>query len=139
MPQQPGIGSTSSSSETFDVEVRIEGEHGQPVNIPLRVQLFNQMSVSIMQGYSRDGRAEFRGIPGGTYRIKVTGADDMSTSLRNTSPADPAIKTMSSSPTTRSVETAVARRDGSRASRARFGALRTLQYKENGPTARCRR
>ena len=73
--QQPSVGNSSSSSETFDAEVRIESEHGQPVNIPLRVQLINQMSVSIMQGYSRDGRAEFRKVEtgiSGASEIEVT-------------------------------------------------------------------
>lgn len=71
--QLPNPGTHPSQS---DLSIRVHLPNEQPPPYPIQVELISTSGIPITQSFSHgDGRADFRDVPEGTYRVRVSGSD----------------------------------------------------------------
>jgi Tfp pilus assembly protein PilF len=59
-----------------DVTIRVHLPNEQPPPYPIQVELMSASGIPITQSFTHgDGRADFRDVPEGTYRVRVSGSD----------------------------------------------------------------
>ena len=75
-PQSRSSTTNSVPTRQAEITVKVSWENDRPVSDGLvRIQLTNQMGVSIAETYVRDGEARFPNISPGQYKFRATGID----------------------------------------------------------------
>lgn len=73
MAQAPSPNTHASQS---DLSIRVHLPNEQPPPYPIQVELISSSGIPITQAFTHgDGRADFRDITEGTYRVRVSGSD----------------------------------------------------------------
>lgn len=71
--QAPSLNTHPSQS---DLTIRVHLPNEQPPPYPIQVELMSDSGIPITQSFTHgDGRADFRDVPEGTYRVRVSGSD----------------------------------------------------------------
>ena len=73
LAQLPNPGTHPSQS---DLTIRVHLPNEQPPPYPIQVELISASGIPITQSFTHgDGRADFRDVAEGTYRVRVSGSD----------------------------------------------------------------